>query len=72
MNFSIYFVIYCQPIKYVFVILSLVCFNSTAPYETQANEHCITSTIEYIQVYVYKTQALVWFVICSSELKNLL
>ena len=41
MNFSIYFVNFCQPIKYVFVRLWLVCFDSTEHHEPQDYEHSI-------------------------------
>ena len=42
MNFSVYFVNFCQPIKYVFVKLWLVCFDSTALHEHQDNEHSVS------------------------------
>ena len=40
MKLLIYFVNFCQPIKYVFVRLWLVCLDSTAHHEPQDNKHC--------------------------------
>ena len=40
-KFLIYFVNFCQPIKYVFMRLWLVCFDSTALYELQDNKHSL-------------------------------
>ena len=36
--FHSYFVIFRQPIKYVFVRLSLVCFDATAPDEARGKK----------------------------------